>query len=278
LDSATFNAKAKVSTAFEYWTSAGVRQTGAGDVDIDATKIKSGVDIFGTTGTYAFSNSPPNLSAGTTKTLTEDVTMTSFDSGIDGTDDLDVDGDTITYTCTFDTDADWAVAPNSTVCSTANLANGTGFAFNTSTGVISGWVPANAANYDFLITGCDAYYACDSVVFKINVVSGCGGASVGGYCWYFGSYGDSCDDVCSDHGGTSTAGTVSYAGSSGSNANCQAVAAAVSAGTWLGDCSDMYGIGCAKDGNGKICREITNATTNGAAASGLNRRFCSCTQ
>lgn len=51
LDSATFNAKVKSATAFEYWDSAGTRQTGAGDADITAANIKTGVDIFSTTGT-----------------------------------------------------------------------------------------------------------------------------------------------------------------------------------------------------------------------------------
>jgi hypothetical protein len=53
LDSATFNAKVKASTSFEYWNSAGTRQTGAGDADITAANVKSGVTIFGTSGTYA---------------------------------------------------------------------------------------------------------------------------------------------------------------------------------------------------------------------------------
>jgi hypothetical protein len=275
LDSATFNAKVKASTSFEYWNSAGTRQTGAGDVDIDATKIKSGVNVFGTTGTYAFSNNPPDLSPGTTKTFTTATTITSFDSGIDGSDDLDVDGDAITYTCTFDTDQDWAVKPNGTLCSTANLANGTGFSFNTSTGVISGWVPASATSYDFLITGCDEFYACDSVVFKIVVEAGCAGDLVGGYCWYLGGSGDSCTTVCSSHGGYNAA-TASYAGSSGSNANCQAVAAAVSPGTWLGECSSPDGSGCGKDMFGKVCRETNYATTSDATVTG--NRFCACNQ
>ena len=50
LDSATFNAKVKSATAFEYWTSDGSYQTGAGDADITAENILSGVSIFGTSG------------------------------------------------------------------------------------------------------------------------------------------------------------------------------------------------------------------------------------
>ena len=52
LDSETFNAKIKASADFEYWTSAGARQTGAGDMDIQDFNIRSGVSIFNTTGVY----------------------------------------------------------------------------------------------------------------------------------------------------------------------------------------------------------------------------------
>ncbi len=50
LDDATFNAKIKSSTSFEYWKSDGTYQTGAGDPDIDSANIKGGVTVFGTTG------------------------------------------------------------------------------------------------------------------------------------------------------------------------------------------------------------------------------------
>ncbi len=52
LDAATFNAKVKSSTSFQYWNSAGTRQTGSGDADITDANIASGVSIFGTSGSY----------------------------------------------------------------------------------------------------------------------------------------------------------------------------------------------------------------------------------
>jgi hypothetical protein len=67
LDAATFNAKVKSATAFEYWDSAGSRQTGAGDADIVAGNIKDMVSIFDTNGNYA--SAAPNawdLRAGVT--------------------------------------------------------------------------------------------------------------------------------------------------------------------------------------------------------------------
>ncbi len=50
LDTATFDAKVKSATAFEYWNSAGQYQTGAGDADITAANILSNVTIFGMEG------------------------------------------------------------------------------------------------------------------------------------------------------------------------------------------------------------------------------------
>jgi hypothetical protein len=52
LDNATFDIKVKSATPFEYWTSAGSYQTGAGDADITQANIKDTVSIFGTVGNY----------------------------------------------------------------------------------------------------------------------------------------------------------------------------------------------------------------------------------
>lgn len=50
LDLATFDAKIKSATAFEWFTPAGTRYTNTGDADIAAANIVSGVSIFGTSG------------------------------------------------------------------------------------------------------------------------------------------------------------------------------------------------------------------------------------
>lgn len=60
LDLATFDAKVKSSTAFEWFTPNGVRQTYNGDADIAASNILSGVSIFGTTGSVVV---PSNCAA-----------------------------------------------------------------------------------------------------------------------------------------------------------------------------------------------------------------------
>lgn len=53
----------------------------------------------------------------------------------------------------------------------------------------------------------------------------CGGTMVGGYCWYatISETYQSCDDICASRGGCNLEGTRNYAGSGGTDANCQAV-------------------------------------------------------
>lgn len=63
LESSTFNAKMKSSTAFEYWDSKGIRHESAGDDDIVPNKIKNGVTIFGVAGIYT---GPPPTPTGFT--------------------------------------------------------------------------------------------------------------------------------------------------------------------------------------------------------------------
>jgi hypothetical protein len=58
LEAANFDAQIKSATGFEYWTSAGTRQTGAGDADITADNISNLVTVFGLTGTLAGATAP----------------------------------------------------------------------------------------------------------------------------------------------------------------------------------------------------------------------------
>lgn len=51
----------------------------------------------------------------------------------------------------------------------------------------------------------------------------CSGAFVGGFCWFVGNHGQSCDAVCAGMDLTCSAGTTTYAGSEGTLANCIAV-------------------------------------------------------
>ncbi|HET9236777.1 MAG TPA: DUF1566 domain-containing protein [Oligoflexus sp.] len=70
LDSVTFNAKVKASATFEYWSSDGTHHSNAGDTGIAAENIRSGVTIFGTTGTLP----APSCSYSTQGSCTADNT------------------------------------------------------------------------------------------------------------------------------------------------------------------------------------------------------------
>ncbi len=58
--------------------------------------------------------------------------------------------------------------------------------------------------------------------------NGCGGIEIGGYCWYLGAQGQSCDNVCASHGGYHEA-TRTYAGSEGTSQNCYHILEALGA-------------------------------------------------
>lgn len=105
----------------------------------------------------------------------------------------------------------------------------------------------------------------------------CVGTSVGGYCWYYSTLGQSCTTVCSTHGGYDSA-TESYAGMAGSDNNCNAVLTA------LGEANLNYiagacavGAGCFYDSVGLNSRARCIDTPATAAYSHSNyRRACAC--
>jgi hypothetical protein len=102
-----------------------------------------------------------------------------------------------------------------------------------------------------------------------------GGAIVGGFCWVKGM-GNSCDAACAAIGKTCDPATITYAGSGGTLANCQAVFAAlggVGPVSDSGPCSD--GFGCALDpfASGSRC---TSPPTTCAASFPVVTRFCAC--
>ena len=107
-----------------------------------------------------------------------------------------------------------------------------------------------------------------------TIAPACGGVMVGGYCWYLGGPYDNCDDACSTHGGCNLAGTKDYAGSGGSDANCQAVLVALGypAGAVLGQSTTA---GCFFNAV-SIKRMRGSITTTCAASNAKFRRACAC--
>lgn len=108
----------------------------------------------------------------------------------------------------------------------------------------------------------------------VEVASCCAGASVGGYCWYLGSSGQSCTAVCAAHGGYHSA-TRSYAGSDGTDARCTAVLNALGYdGSPVTRGWTSYGVGCGYSGRA-IRYAAPYTTTAGATAPG-RQRVCAC--
>lgn len=102
-----------------------------------------------------------------------------------------------------------------------------------------------------------------------------GMVKVGGYSWYFGADGESCDTVCAARGGYNDA-TRTYAGSDGTDANCSNVATGFGLPTATAGGSAI-GIGCfyTPTGGGTV-RRATAATTSSSSSNSSVRRFCAC--
>jgi len=116
---------------------------------------------------------------------------------------------------------------------------------------------------------------------NIQAESGCGGVSVGGYCWYYGDLGDSCDTTCTGNGGCDLVGTRDYSGSGGNLTQCVAVLDALGRGVGLFPDSDFAlgaGLGCDfyNDAGDTYRERDTGATTPCSASDGGSRRACAC--
>lgn len=103
----------------------------------------------------------------------------------------------------------------------------------------------------------------------------CGGVEVGGHCWYLGGSEATCAATCAAHGGYSAA-TSTFAGSDGTNANCQLVLNALGTAGGVTDWDDSVGVGCYKWGSSGW-RAPTPTTTPEASASGYYRA-CACSE
>lgn len=102
-----------------------------------------------------------------------------------------------------------------------------------------------------------------------------GGAIVDGVCWVKGSSLESCDDACSDIGQTCAPETISYAGSGGTLANCQAVSDALGGTDTVTDnapCNGGYGCFTSVGGT----QRCTAPPTTCGAANLTLERLCAC--
>ncbi|WP_412471820.1 BspA family leucine-rich repeat surface protein [Halobacteriovorax sp. RT-1-4] len=106
-------------------------------------------------------NRAPVLDSISNASVNENSALTTINAA-DGADDLDIDLDTITYSCTFDTTVDGSVAG-------ANCSTLTGVTFNTSTGELD-WTPnySQAGSYEFQVNGSDGSLS-DNEIFVVTV-------------------------------------------------------------------------------------------------------------
>lgn len=163
-----------------------------------------------------------------------------------------------------------------------------GLTISSSTGVLSGTPTAvqSAQSYNVTAHNLDGMATTSISITVLGAVScDSGGQVVGGTCWYFGQNNQSCDAVCSTHGGYNSA-TASFAGSGGTDANCGQVLTAVGAisptpVTAQSSIGGISGLGCGSDyTNNATSYRITSTTTSSADSSGNSglyfRRACSC--
>lgn len=89
--------------------------------------------------------------------------------------DVDQQADTLTYTCRYDNTIDGVVLATANNCSSLSNEGGGYASFDTSTGILSGWVPRNldrGQSYEFEIIASDGYGGSDSDIFVTTVGAG----------------------------------------------------------------------------------------------------------
>jgi len=108
-------------------------------------------------------------------------------------------------------------------------------------------------------------------------------ATTGGFCWFLSVAGDDCDTTCAAVDRLYDEATRSYAGSDGTDANCQAVATALGGGAFLTSQSlGRGGLGCVINAIGGgfcgpgVCIFRDLDTTSSSSSDGSWERACAC--
>jgi|GEM_PF-4497250 hypothetical protein len=89
--------------------------------------------------------------------------------------DNDRDGDAISYSCRYDTNADGSVASDAPLCSTLINIDATSVSFGQFTGILSNWKPAGntfGQTYEFSVVAADLYGASSAIVFSTTIARG----------------------------------------------------------------------------------------------------------
>lgn len=110
----------------------------------------------------------------------------------------------------------------------------------------------------------------------------CSGVEVGGACWFLGAGSDDCDTTCVGAGLAYDEATRTYAGSDGTDGQCEAVFDALGVAPSVlnvGPCGgDDLALGCVEDqfGGGSQRIRCSSPSTNSSAFSTDARRACAC--
>lgn len=126
---------------------------------------------------------------------------------------------------------------------------------------------------------CPGTFHSDSVCLPSGECAPLCQATTGGFCWFLGDFGESCDDTCVAAGRVYDDATRTFAGSGGSNANCNAVLddLGVSLPPVSGPCAAFGGIGCAAVGGfGSASVHCLTPPTDSMSAFLPAVRVCAC--
>lgn len=117
----------------------------------------------------------------------------------------------------------------------------------------------------------------DDVVAGLAPTPPCAGVELGGACWFLSPMGDDCDATCQAFGLNYDEATRTFAGSDGTNANCEAVMNALGAegsGAPFENNACPGGFGCVSEfGDRHRC---TDPATDFAATDSSLFRMCAC--
>jgi hypothetical protein len=123
---------------------------------------------------------------------------------------------------------------------------------------------------------CDSGYLCQNNSCVLDCLSGgVEAAGLPGTCWYSGALGENCDTVCGNASGLAYGdATKTYAGSGGTDAQCQEVMTALGQSGSVTSAATGLGLGCGRYQSGYNGRD-TDATLSTASDSSFSRA-CAC--
>lgn len=260
--------------------------TTASAITISGINTSTPVSVSGTGATISINGGAWVTSGNITNGQTLAVRLTSsasFSTAMSAT--VNVGGVTDSWSvttraasnCTVGSGTTWTVSSSTcTVPSTLSISHGGSSTATDSTAPTTGSKTFTCSDGTVGVSGTPT----------CTTAAGCGGTLIGGYCWYLGLNNQDCNTVCASRGGYNAA-TLTYAGSSGTKANCTVVIdtllGAYSYGWAATDSNTSHGVGCnitdsdmGYGGTIPIPSRVVSPATTATAKWGPYRRACAC--